>query len=494
MKDNYLNNQECFASRKLYFSKMIFLSFFLLGSTLVYAQCDNWEETNMDAEWSARAGLQAVQQDGRFLILGGRTPRPPSVPAIPGDSDIWNDVWASDDKGNTWTKILDNDDTGQHWPARAYFQALTRNDSIFILGGQNYITAINPADSSLVSTSDFFNDVWVSPDGVAWQQLTDSAGWTGRAGLSSAVFNDEFYVMGGSLNDDAAVIGGPPQRIYYNDVWKSADGMNWELLTDSAAWTPRAGGIATVKDGYLYMIGGEEGFLCLPGSPCPPYYNDVWRTLDGVNWELVTDNAPWAARPGHQCVIADNQFVLFGGFGLDPNNPFGANNPIDAWVSQDGLNWEMLAAPPWNATESMEIKYDFDALVDFDMTENRTYIYSFGGDRETFNFADPTNYLNIDNDVWRFCVGNVVTKVEEMTPTINLKIFPNPSFDEVRVNSSERITKITLYNLSGERMETEVVSSSIFVQKIDVSSFPSGIYWLEIQVDGERLMEKFVKM
>ena len=29
-------------------------------------------------------------------------------------------------------------------------------------------------------------------------------------------------------------------------------------------------------------------------------------------------------------------------------------------------------------------------------------IYTFGGDRETFNLKDPLNYLNVDNDVWKF--------------------------------------------------------------------------------------------
>ena len=28
--------------------------------------------------------------------------------------------------------------------------------------------------------------------------------------------------------------------------------------------------------------------------------------------------------------------------------------------------------------------------------------FTFGGDRETFDFTDLTNYLNVDNDVWRF--------------------------------------------------------------------------------------------
>ncbi len=174
-------------------------------------------------------------------------------------------------------------------------------------------------------------------------------------------------------------------------------------MTDDAPWAPRAGGIAVAKNGWLYLIGGEEGFICLPGLQCPPYFNDVWRTRDGANWELVTAQAEWSPRPGHQCVVLSNQFVLFGGFGLslDPNDPFAPANPMDVWVSKTGKNWVQVSDSPWNATEPADIKYDFDALVSRGR-EQRPAIFTFGGDRETFDFSDPLNYLNVDADVWRF--------------------------------------------------------------------------------------------
>ena len=75
---------------------------------------------------------------------------------------------------------------------------------------------------------------------------------------------------------------------------------------------------------------------------------------------------------------------------------------MDVWVSRDGANWEQVSDSPWNATSPGDIKYDFDAL------EVRTWrgpaILTFGGDRETFNFTDPDNYLRVDNDVWRFAM------------------------------------------------------------------------------------------
>lgn len=212
-----------------------------------------------------------------------------------------------------------------------------------------------------------------------------------------AVLNGELYILGGSKNDDNVFTGGPPLRIYFNDVWKSADGSEWDLLTDNAPWQARAGGVLVTRGDYLYLIGGEEGFICEPLPDCElPYFNDVWRSADGANWELVTEAAEWTPRPGHQCGVIQDQFICFGGFGFP-------DNPIDVWVSEDGATWTLLIDPPWDATLSGQIKYDFDIIVtDPYGLDVDPAIYTFGGDRETFDFEDPENYLRIDDDIWRF--------------------------------------------------------------------------------------------
>lgn len=35
-------------------------------------------------------------------------------------------------------------------------------------------------------------------------------------------------------------------------------------------------------------------------------------------------------------------------------------------------------------------------------SDGTTSVFTFGGDRETFNPTDPLNYLNVDNDVWKY--------------------------------------------------------------------------------------------
>ncbi len=372
-----------------------------------------WTEVAADSPWEARAGLRVVELDGRLLLLGGRTP---NQSEIPGDSRIWADVWASDDGGATWEQLLTGTEPDL-WAPRAYFQSVVKDGYVYVIGGQDFGLEENPFCALLeqglepppglgidpdapcpefLPTSNFFNDVWRSADGVAWEQMTERAPWTGRAGLMAAALGDHIYVFGGSTNDDTAIIGpSGPARIYYDDVWRSTDGAEWELRTEDAPWEPRAGGAAIVRDDVLYLFGGEDGFTCDPLPDCdPPYFNDVWSTTGGSDWTLVTESAGWSPRPGHVCELVGNRFVCFGGFGL-------IENPTDVWVSLDGADWTELAAPPWASDDPTAMKYDFDALT-YTGADGIERVLTFGGDRETFDFADPENYLRIDDDVWSF--------------------------------------------------------------------------------------------
>ncbi len=369
--------------------------------------------------WAGRAGLQAVELRNRLYVMGGRTPTPFGPPTFdnPFSSTLWNDVWESDDLGASWEKLATPSAGPKMWAERGYFQAVTKSGAMFVLGGQDFTTAPNPLCTfppavqqpvcppfqlPSVPTSTFFNDVWRSTDGTTWKQLTANAPWKARAGLSAIEFKGWIYVLGGSNGDDIAV--GGQGRTLFDDVWRSRDGKTWESVTTDAPWPARAGAALVEKNGYIYLLGGEDGFLCTFGQTGPtcPYFNDVWRSRDGANWELVTMNAAWSARPGHQCQVLFDTIVCFGGFGF-PTDPSGtvAAHPVDVWVSRDGASWEKLKTGPWNATASEDVKYDFDSLV---VTGGPgglpPSIYTFGGDREA-SFIAPNPAL-VDDEVWRF--------------------------------------------------------------------------------------------
>jgi hypothetical protein len=363
--------------------------------------------------WAPRAGLQAVELRNRLYVMGGRTPNP--MPFDPFGSILWDDVWESRDLGRTWRPIAEGpvanpDDPDPIWAARGYFQAVTKGRAMFVLGGQDFSTVPNPPENCppppapcppFVPASNFFNDVWRSTDGRSWERLVENAPWQGRAGLSAIVFKGWMYVLGGGNGDDVAI--GGTGRVLFNDVWRSRDGVSWEQVIDEAPWAARAGAALVEKDGYLYLLGGEDGFLCefdMGALQCP-YFNDVWRSNDGAEWELVTAAADWSPRPGHQCQVLQDSIVCFGGFGFPVGNPSVPAHPADVWTSRDGQVWDQISDSPWNATGSWDVKYDFDSLVSRGQPgEKLRSIFTFGGDREaSFVAPDPTL---VDGDVWSF--------------------------------------------------------------------------------------------
>jgi len=358
----------------------------------------DWTELTPDGGWAGRAGLQAAQLGRDLFVMGGRGAFDPF-----GGTPLYDDVWRSSDGGRSWTPVA-----AAAWPARGYFQAVTKAGSIFVLGGQNFDTVPNPIYPSgcsalppgvpcfpFLPASEFFDDVWRSDDGTTWTPVTGDAPWEGRAGLSAVVHRGRIFIFGGSQGDDIST-GGQGRR-FFNDVWSSADGATWRLETAAAGWSPRAGAAAVVKDGWIYLLGGEVGFTCggVPGC-VPPYFNDVWRSRDGVRWEQVTPAAGWSPRPGHQCAVVINTIVCFGGYG-EPANP------SDVWASRDGATWTPVGDAPWDAVSPDDVKYDFDVLSVAGLSGGgRPAILTFGGDRERFELPPPVNATRVDADVWRF--------------------------------------------------------------------------------------------
>ena len=370
--------------------------------------------------WEPRAGLRALELKNDLYVMGGRGPF-----SFENQTPIYGDVWKSSDLGVTWSRTVQWNSDNDHsmWRPRAYFGAVSHRGRMFIIGGQNFEIQPNPIFPDgcsvlpagapclpVIPSSTFFADVWSSKDGQSWTAETLDAPWEGRAGLSVVVHKGAIFVIGGSQGDDVST--GGTGRVLFDDVWMSRDGRNWkEVAGRGPRWSPRAGAAVVSKGGYIYMLGGERGFSCGfdVTSSCQPatatlYFNDVWRSKDGADWELVTDSAGWTPRPGHQCVVMLNQIVCFGGYGEIPGVPPVAANPIDIWTSRDGQTWTELmppAAPPWNGGSQADMKYDFHALV---LSGNRAgqkpSIMTFGGDRERFGLPDDVNAFLLDNDVW----------------------------------------------------------------------------------------------
>lgn len=176
-----------------------------------------------------------------------------------------------------------------------------------------------------------------------WQEITKKAEWDKRLDHEVAVLNDELYLVGGY---NSGVISGDP---YYEDVWKSSDGEFWTKVTQAAPFFGRRGhALVTFNDGTgdaLFMIGG---FSVKEETGERAYNSDVWKSRDGVNWTEVRDSSEWTARMHHKCVIANHggqdYVYLVGGYTMiaDVEGRYGIKYFNDVWRSADGISWESV--------------------------------------------------------------------------------------------------------------------------------------------------------
>ena len=101
--------------------------------------------------------------------------------------------------------------------------------------------------TSLAPLYQFNNINYISGDGSYWVLASADAGWLGRSGHASVVFDNKLWVIGG---DDGT------RRL--NDVWYSEDGVNWTQATASAEWSGRLHHTSVVFNDKIWVIGGYE--------------------------------------------------------------------------------------------------------------------------------------------------------------------------------------------------------------------------------------------
>lgn len=294
-----------------------------------------WKLVVGDAPFEPRDGAFVASFKGYIWLVNGYT----------GGQPFINSIWRSKN-GSDWFRIVEE----APWPNSHLGGLLSFNGRLWMLGG------------------DFDQSVWSSEDGIHWRKESDTVPWGGRYNAYMGVFDGRMWVMGGLDEDNQ------PLR----DVWASADGTNWDLVTSAANWPPR--GLISgfvVHQGAMWILGGGTKVVN------PAYesvqaetlveLSDVWKSTDGARWELVNARAPWHPRT-HLSVAS------FAGHIVITDGSVGSQGTLsnEAWQTKDGIEWVPVggsAKQRWPARHASSlIKHDGS-------------LYLIGG------------YLH--NDVWR---------------------------------------------------------------------------------------------
>lgn len=286
-----------------------------------------WRLVTEKAAFAPRDGAGALVFDDRMWLLGGWNP---------GDklhfpNKCNSEVWSSMD-GGTWTLV----NRRAPWEARHTAGYVVHQGKMWIVGG-------DPLQGH------YQGDVWSSRDGITWECVLKEAPWAPRVLHHTVVHRGSIWVMGGQTVPQFAAA----PEVFHNDVWRSTDGRDWIRVTDHAPWAPRGmiGGAAVFKD-RIWILGG--GTYDTPTTPARRFYNDVWSSADGVQWERHLEHAPWAPRQYHEVAVFDGCLWVLEGWNQ--------SNRKDVWYSPDGLTWHELPGTPWAPRHAASVFVHDDAL------------------------------------------------------------------------------------------------------------------------------------
>lgn len=209
--------------------------------------------------------------------------------------------------------------------------------------------------SLLLNSCEFqsYEEYGIKPyDGaLSFTEITKKSQWKNRFDHAVVSYKDKLWVLGGY--NPGEVKG----DTYYEDVWSSVDGVNWELVNENAPWLGRRGHAVVVFDDgdgeAMYLLGG---FSVDESSGYRQYCNDIWRSFNGKDWELIKERSypeldsskTWFPRMDHEVVVANHQgqdymFIIGGRTQLENHSGIYAQEYFnDVWRSSDARHWEKL--------------------------------------------------------------------------------------------------------------------------------------------------------
>ncbi len=228
-------------------------------------------------------------------------------------------------------------------------------------------------------------------------------------------------------------------------LWRSTDtGNHWSLLS-----SPFVGTMVTMGS-LIFITGTTNGSV-------------IESADSGTQWTPVTVDS--STVPEHVTCLATDGKNLFAG------------TTSGVLISRDtGKSWQMRNEGL--AVTDVIAMGVFDTLLFID-------IYVFNSSWKYFAYDRSIPEMLADT--------GPASVVQPLQPSDSLEIYPNPATGMVTVISSNQIQRVTVRNVLGEQIWTTPQPPPISIGggvTLDLTSVPSGIYFLQIQTPTGPILRK----
>ena len=346
-----------------------------------------------------------------------------------------------------------------------------------ILGGDGFISLVDPTDNNFVYATSQFGNMRRSVDG----------GFTfmnGTMGISNSEPNN--------WNTPYVFDPNNPEIMYYgtSHLYRSMNrAETWTKISEDLSNGPYEGinPFGTITSISVSPFNASQ---ILAGTDD----GNVWITNDlGINWEKISDLLPnrWVTSICHHPTIENRFYITFSGYRYGENSAYAysMDYPSSEWTSlSDGLpqipindliviptSGERIVATDvgvFVSEEGEEWELLGDQLpniiitdLDYHEPEDKLIVATYGRSMYTYTFDRSVN-------------------TEDEKDEISLTITPNPTtnFLKVKTNIDVGIEKAWITSLEGQKTNIDVNPNKLENgQTIDISSLSKGKYVLAIR-------------
>lgn len=421
--------------------------------------------------------------------------------SVPGEVLLGNDggLYFSDDDGATFTKDLT-------LPITQFYRIyVDPNNNEKIYGGTQ--------DNNTIRTqTDGSNDWQAIYGGDGFQPLVEDGNTnviyalSQRGNLGKSIDNGNNFngalngIASGDRNNwDTPIAFDPnnPQTLYYGTqrLYKTIDAAaNWtaisnDLTNGSGGGNLTFGTIITIDvssfDSDLIYVGTDDG--------------NVWVTQDGgTNWNNISGSLPnrWTTRVQTSIFDEGTVYATFSGYryGQSLGNIFESNDFGATWTDisgdlPDGPINDVEESP----SEGLFVATDFGVMHYTGSSSWEVWGPNLPNVVVTdIHYDDGSGFLyagTYGRSMYRSLTD--VLGVNEVLEQ-EIVLFPNPATDIVNIKLEDATAfEVEVYDTNGRKVGASVFEGQIN-NSLDVSTFVSGIYYLQITQGGKRATKKLL--
>ena len=333
--------------------------------------------------------------------------------------------------------------------------------------------------------------------------ITDFANYANRQWLTTDPISiDNVYgqcdacVAASNLDITIDVCGASPDTVRITGPFWGWNPNGGPLASDNGngTWTVSLPEPATDME-YLVIVDGVQENLIedmVDGGSCAPvtdyfsYANRIWLTSDTTAVDVIYDRCVPCSYPDLTITVdvcdstATPTAVKLVG---PPNWDF--NNGKTGVDNGDGT-WTFTYAPV--PSDSIEYQVFIDGVGE-DLVQEMV---------DGATCAISTDYSSYANRLWvitdspvldityNTCVACGTAGIDELE--IDVDVYPNPASDFITISNVPEGFNYTIYNTVGN-----ILTTGTDTESIDVSTLNSGIYFIELNGNGQKARVSFVK-